>query len=83
MRQHSVEEGSLRELSKDEALLEPAARLAVDLDHPAHDCMYLALAHATGRKFVTADERLLRKLRQARRPQAVRNVLSLADAAAA
>ncbi|MGH7815558.1 MAG: type II toxin-antitoxin system VapC family toxin [Candidatus Binataceae bacterium] len=43
-------------------LLEPAARMAIELGHPAHDCMYLSLAMANDRRFVTADERFLRKL---------------------
>ncbi|PKP97722.1 MAG: PIN domain nuclease [Alphaproteobacteria bacterium HGW-Alphaproteobacteria-13] len=46
------------------ALLEPAARLAMDLDHPAYDCVYLALALENGWRFVTADMRLVGKVRQ-------------------
>ena len=38
-------------------LLEPATRLAIQLDHPAYDCVYLALAQASGCSFVTADSR--------------------------
>jgi predicted nucleic acid-binding protein len=45
-------------------LLEPATRLAVALDHPAYDCLYLALAQSTGCAFVTADERLRTKVRE-------------------
>jgi predicted nucleic acid-binding protein len=41
-------------------LLEPALRIAVELNHPAYDCMYLALAMAIESRFVTADTRLLR-----------------------
>ena len=44
-------------------LLDRALALAVALDHPACDAMYLALAESTGRRFVTADARLLRKVR--------------------
>ena len=44
-------------------LLDRALALAVALDHPASDTMYLALAESTGRRFVTADARLLRKVR--------------------
>jgi predicted nucleic acid-binding protein len=44
------------------ALLEPATRLAIALDHPAYDCAYLALAQARGCDFVTADESLSRKM---------------------
>jgi predicted nucleic acid-binding protein len=46
-------------------LLEMATRLALDLDHAAYDCIYLALAVSNGWRFVTADERFLRKVRQA------------------
>lgn len=42
-------------------LLEAAARLAIELDHPAYDCLYLALALARDCRFVTADERFLRR----------------------
>jgi len=34
-----------------------AARLAVDLDHPVHDCLYSALAIQVQRPMVTADRR--------------------------
>ena len=34
-----------------------AARLAVDLDHPAYDCFYLALAIQRQYRVVTADKR--------------------------
>ena len=44
------------------SLLEPATRIAIELDHPAYDCLYLALAIDRDCRFVTADERLLRKL---------------------
>ena len=43
-------------------LLGPATRLATTLDHPAYDCIYLALAQTEACALVTADERLLRKL---------------------
>jgi len=43
-------------------LLERTTDLAMRLGHSAYDCMYLALADATGRRFVTADARLIRKI---------------------
>jgi predicted nucleic acid-binding protein len=43
------------------ALFEPAIRIALAIDHPAHDRAYLALANARGCDFVTADETLSRK----------------------
>jgi predicted nucleic acid-binding protein len=69
--QLAVEEASLAarllqvadiELSPTRPLLEAATRLAIELDHPVYDCLYLALAVANVCPFVTADERLLRRL---------------------
>lgn len=60
-------------------LLEPAATLALALDHPAYDCIYLALAAKTGRFFVTADQGLVQRAKAAR--PALR-VLSLVAASA-
>jgi predicted nucleic acid-binding protein len=50
------------ELVPTRPLLESATRLAVELDHPAYDCVYLALALAKDCKLATADEHLRRKL---------------------
>lgn len=50
------------ELHPMRALIERATQLAIDLDHPAYDCIYLALAQANGWQFVTADKRLLEKV---------------------
>ncbi len=63
--------------------LEAATRIAIALDHPAYDCVYIALAEAEGLRFVTADASLVRKvgLRAAGRYAA--RVLDLADAPAA
>lgn len=44
-------------------LLEPATKLAIALNHPAYDCIYVALAEATNTMFITADELLARRLR--------------------
>jgi predicted nucleic acid-binding protein len=61
--------------------LEAAVRIAVALDHPAYDCIYVALAEAEGLQFVTSDMSLLRKVgRQAARRYADR-VVGLADTA--
>ena len=51
------------ELVPSRALMESATRLAIELDHPAYDCLYLALAVENGCRFVTADERLVTKFR--------------------
>jgi predicted nucleic acid-binding protein len=39
-----------------------AAELAIELNHPAYDCFYLALAEARGDVVVTADARFIDKL---------------------
>jgi predicted nucleic acid-binding protein len=64
-------------------LLERACRLAVDLDYPAYDCIYLALAEERAWPLVTADEQFLSRLRGRRRFAAAREAMSLAEAAAA
>jgi len=67
------------ELLPTRALLEPATRLAIELNHPAYDCIYIALAIEHDFQFVTADARLLRKLDQHRR-QIRDRVLALSHA---
>ncbi len=52
------------ELVPSHSHMEEATRMAVDLDHPAYDCLYLALAAEQQCPFVTADERLVKKLRE-------------------
>jgi predicted nucleic acid-binding protein len=42
-------------------LVEPATKLAISLNHPAYDCLYLALAETIEASFVTADELLVRR----------------------
>ncbi|MDD2677110.1 MAG: type II toxin-antitoxin system VapC family toxin [Methylacidiphilaceae bacterium] len=49
------------------SLLETATRTAIELDHPVYDCLYLALAADRDCRFVTADERFLRKLSEGHR----------------
>ena len=70
-------EGSEIELLPTRSLLEAAARIAIDLDHPAYDCLYLALAIENDCRFVTADERFVRKIGQGRHRS---HVISLIDA---
>jgi len=43
-----------------------AVAIAGELDHPVYDCLYVALAEARQARLVTADTRLLEKLRQSR-----------------
>jgi predicted nucleic acid-binding protein len=42
-----------------------AVPIALALDHPAYDAMYLAVAEDFGLRLVTADDRLVRKTEQA------------------
>ena len=42
-------------------LIERAAQIAFEIDHPIYDCLYLACAEATESPFVTADQRLADK----------------------
>jgi predicted nucleic acid-binding protein len=43
-----------------------AAHWCRELDHPATDCLYVALAERERATLITADQRLLRKLQQPR-----------------
>ncbi len=63
------------------SLLEAATELAIELNHPAYDCIYLALALQNGWPFITADSRLLSRLVQVDATRFKDVVLSLADAA--
>jgi predicted nucleic acid-binding protein len=69
------------ELSPTRYLLEAATRSAIELDHPAYDCLYLALAAERDCPFVTADERFLRKLKEAHGPKFRDRAIGLRQAA--
>jgi predicted nucleic acid-binding protein len=75
-------QGAEIELLPTRSLLEVAARIAIKLDHPAYLCLYLALAVANDCRFVTADERFLRKLGQGRRRRLRDRVIALTEAGA-
>ena len=68
------------ELCPSRNLLETATRVAVELDHPAYDCIYLALAELNDWRFVTADGRLLRKLAQPKASPFGTRSMSIEDA---
>lgn len=53
------------ELVASRPLIDAVVDLSLNLDHPAYDCAYLALACAEGTTLITADQRLLRKLADA------------------
>ena len=74
-------QGADIELAPTRPLLEAATRVAIDLDHPAYDCLYLALAIANDCRFVTADEKLLRRLDQTRHESLRGRAISLTDGA--
>jgi len=63
------------------SFFEAAARISIELDHPAYDCLYLAIAVENECRFVTADERFLRKLGQGRRRALRGRAVSLMEAA--
>ena len=64
------------ELRPMRALLSLATELAIQIEHPAYDCFYLALARLEGCDLVTSDERFLRKLEQNRNSAGVRSLSS-------
>jgi len=64
-------------------LLASATSLAIEIDHPAYDCIYLALAIERDWQFATADERFQRKVQENQSRQYSSRVVSLPDAAAA
>lgn len=69
------------ELAPTRSLLEAATRIAIELDHPAYDCLYLAVTVDRNCRFVTADQRLLGKLREEKGNRFRDRVVSLAEAA--
>jgi predicted nucleic acid-binding protein len=62
-------------------LLEATTRIAVELDHPACDCLYLALAVERDCRFVTADERFVCKLGEGHKRRFRGRVIGLVQAA--
>jgi len=61
------------------SLLDGARRWCQYLDHPAYDCLYLALAEQRSATLVTQDHRLLRKLQGT--PEAAALAMPLAQLA--
>ena len=52
---------AFEELVPVSALRDRALEIAVELQHPAYECFYLALAERSTSRLVTADERLIRR----------------------
>jgi len=74
-------QGAEIELLPTRYLLDTATRISIQIEHPAYDCFYLALAAEKKCHFVTADERFLRKLNQGRQRMPRPKALSLIEAA--
>lgn len=64
-------------------MLEPATRLAIEIDSPAYDCVYIALAVQNDCKFITADDRFLQRVNLSSARSLRSRAISLAEAAAA
>lgn len=69
--------GAAIELFGTRAFFEAAVELALNLNHPAYDCVYLALAIEHGCPFITADEGFVRKTQTIRAPALRESVLLL------
>jgi predicted nucleic acid-binding protein len=67
------------ELLPTRSLLDTATRIAIELDHPAYDCLYIASAVENGCQFVTADESLVRVLDQRGKGPLRERVVSLRE----
>ncbi|HET8612850.1 MAG TPA: type II toxin-antitoxin system VapC family toxin [Sphingomonas sp.] len=55
---------SIIETVDETPLLARALEIALELDHPIYDCIYLALAEDRGDRLVSADRRFLAKVGQ-------------------
>ena len=73
-------QGAEIELLPTRSLFEAATRMSIEIDHPAYDCLYLALAVEKKCQFVTADERFLRKVHLSRQHVLRSRVISLIEA---
>ena len=73
-------QGAEIELLPLRSLFEAATQISIEIDHPAYDCLYVALAVQTECSFVTADERFLRKLHQGLQPKLRGRAISLIEA---
>ena len=49
-------------LHRGDALIDRAAAISVEIDHPVYDCLYLACAEVTASALITADRRFAKKL---------------------
>jgi predicted nucleic acid-binding protein len=73
-------QGADIELLPTRSLLEAATKMSIEINHPAYDCLYLALAVDNECRCVTADEHFLRKLLQGRQRRLRTQAISLIEA---
>lgn len=64
----------LIELYPADVLIERASQLAFEIDHPVYDCLYLACAGITGAPLLTADRRLVERVRESQSGIDVRHI---------
>jgi len=76
-------ESSDLEIVSTRHLFAAATEIAIRLDHPAYDCLYLALARERALRLATADDRLLTRLSKAGFEDLSALAISLPAAAAA
>jgi predicted nucleic acid-binding protein len=62
-------------------LVAKSIEFGIELDHPAYDCVYLALASNLASPFVTADESLIRKIGRGRARRLGFSLLTIGEAA--
>jgi predicted nucleic acid-binding protein len=72
-------QGAEIELLPTRSLLAAAVQLAIELEHPAYDCLYLAVAMDNDCRFVTADARFVHKVAQKRGPRFRGKVIALIE----
>ncbi len=65
--------------NSDESVSADAVRLALALDHPVYDCVYLALAHRIGGMVVTADRRFATAVAPTEHGEAVMTLAAYAE----
>ncbi len=68
-------------LHRGDEFIDRAAEIAVEIDHPVYDCLYLACAEATASALITADRRFATKLTKL--PGRIPDVWHLGDPATA
>jgi predicted nucleic acid-binding protein len=63
----------------DEVVASESVRLALELDRPVYDCVYLALAHRLGATLVTADVRFMNVLADTEHGEVATSLASLVE----